>query len=133
MNRIIRESKPTDITDIMQVMAAAKKIMRSSGNMHQWGDGYPSEAVILSDMEKHGGYVIEEAGRIVAYFAFLPMAMSVLLIRRGYGKQILLHAIGAAKEHFDAKQIEIEAQTLLSDKVRSQRRFQFWVTILADV
>jgi len=72
MNRIIRESKPTDITDIMQVMAAAKKIMRSSGNMHQWGDGYPSEAVILSDMEKHGGYVIEEAGRIVAYFAFLP-------------------------------------------------------------
>jgi len=64
-------------------------------------------------MEKHGGYVIEEAGRIVAYFAFLPMAMSVLLIRRGYGKQILLHAIGAAKEHFDAKQIEIEAQTIV--------------------
>ena len=71
MNRIIREAKPTDITDIMQVMEAAKKIMRSSGNMHQWGEGYPSEAVIFSDMEKHGGYVIEDAGRIVGYFAFL--------------------------------------------------------------
>ena len=70
--RIIREAKPTDITDIMQVMEVAKKIMRSSGNMHQWGDGYPSEAVILSDIEKHGGYVIEDTGRIVAYFAFLP-------------------------------------------------------------
>ena len=72
MKRIIREAKPIDITDVMQVMEAAKKIMRSSGNMYQWGDGYPSESVIFSDMEKHGGYVIEDAGRIVAYFAFLP-------------------------------------------------------------
>lgn len=29
---------------------------------------------------------------------------------KGYGKQIMLHAIEAAKEHFDAKQIDIEAQ-----------------------
>jgi len=71
MNRNVREAKPTDITDIMQVMEAAKKIMRSSGNMHQWEDGYPSEAVIFSDMEKHGSFVIEDSGRIVAYFAFL--------------------------------------------------------------
>ena len=79
MNRIIREAKPTDITDIMQVMEAAKKIMRQSGNLHEWADGYPSEAVIISDMEKHGGFVLEEGdgedqstGRIVGYFAFLP-------------------------------------------------------------
>ena len=72
MSRAFREAKPADITDIMQVMEAAKTIMRSSGNIHQWGDGYPSEAVIQSDIEKHGGYVIEDAGRIVAYFAFLP-------------------------------------------------------------
>ena len=72
MNWTIREAKPTDITEIMQVMDAAKKIMRQSGNMHQWGDSYPSEAVIFSDMEKHGGFVIEDEGRIVGYFAFLP-------------------------------------------------------------
>ena len=29
---------------------------------------------------------------------------------RGYGKQIMLHAIDAAVEHFDAKRIDIEAQ-----------------------
>ena len=72
MNWTIREAKPTDITEIMQVMDAAKKIMRQSGNMHQWGDGYPSEEVIFSDMEKHGGFVIEDEGRIVGYFACLP-------------------------------------------------------------
>ena len=71
MNRIIREANPTDMTSIMQVMEAAKGIMRSSGNTHQWTDGYPSEDVILSDMEKGGGYVLEEDSQIVAYFALL--------------------------------------------------------------
>ena len=30
MSRIIREAKPSDIADIMQVMEAAKRIMRQS-------------------------------------------------------------------------------------------------------
>ena len=72
MSRIIREAKQTDMPDIMKVMEAAKKIMRSSGNMHQWGEGYPSEVVITADMEKSGGFVIEDEGHVVGYFAFLP-------------------------------------------------------------
>ena len=71
MNRIIREARYTDMADIMKVMDAAKKIMRQSGNMLQWTNGYPSEAVIQSDMEKHGGFVVEEDSQIVGYFAFL--------------------------------------------------------------
>ena len=68
---MIREARPSDMSAIMQVMEAAKKIMRSSGNMHQWGEGYPSEAVILSDIEKNGGFVVEEDSKVIAYFAFL--------------------------------------------------------------
>ena len=45
---------------VMEVMEAAKGIMRQSGNLHQWGEGYPSETVITSDMQRHGGYVVEE-------------------------------------------------------------------------
>jgi len=71
MSRTIREARPTDMAAIMKVMDAAKKIMRQSGNMHQWGDGYPSEAVIMSDMERKGGFVIEYDEEIVGYFAFL--------------------------------------------------------------
>ena len=70
-NRIIRRAMPTDMGGIMQVMEAAKQIMRSSGNLNQWGDGYPSEDVIAADMKRGGGLVIVEDGRIVAYFAFL--------------------------------------------------------------
>lgn len=72
MKRIIREARPTDMAEIILVMDAAKGIMRRSGNMHQWGEGYPSEAVITADMEKHGGFVVEDDGKVVGYFAFLP-------------------------------------------------------------
>ena len=40
--------------------------------MHQWGEGYPTEAVITADMERNGGFIIEDDGCIVGYFAFLP-------------------------------------------------------------
>ena len=72
MNRIIREARMKDMAEIMKVMDAAKQIMRQSGNMHQWGDGYPSEAIITSDMEKSGAFVIVDDGAITGYFAFLP-------------------------------------------------------------
>ena len=55
----------------MKVMDAAKKIMRQSGNIHQWGEGYPSEAVITTDIERNGGFVIVDEGKTVGYFAFL--------------------------------------------------------------
>ena len=71
MNRIIREARPKDMAEIMQVMDAAKGIMRQSGNMHQWSDGYPSETDITADMKRNGGYVMEDSGCIVGYFAFL--------------------------------------------------------------
>ena len=54
MERIIREARPDDMADIMTVMDAAKGIMRQSGNMHQWEEGYPSEAVITADMKVLG-------------------------------------------------------------------------------
>ena len=71
MKRMIREARPADMADIMKVMAAAKTIMRQSGNMQQWVDGYPSEAVIISDMEKDGSFVIVDDDEVVGYFAFL--------------------------------------------------------------
>ena len=67
---------------IMAVFDAARKIMADSGTTNQWKNGYPSEEIVLSDMEKDCGFVIEErlrvgatagmGGQIVGYFAFLP-------------------------------------------------------------
>ena len=56
----------------MEVLAAAKQVMRQAGNANQWIDGYPGEQAILSDMEQGGAMVVEDDGEVVAYFAFLP-------------------------------------------------------------
>ena len=67
----IRSAHTNDLPDIMAVLAAAKEIMRSSGNAGQWVDGYPSETVIQADIKNGYGFVVE-TGKIIGYFAFIP-------------------------------------------------------------
>ena len=77
-HRTIRKvSLPADAERVMEVFAAGKAIMVKSGNLNQWINGYPSLEVVQSDMEKGGGFVIEDSGKIVAYFAFLPSSLSL--------------------------------------------------------
>ena len=70
--RAIREARLSDIDGILAVFDAARSIMRASGNLHQWSDSYPNAGAVKADMEKNGAIVIEDDGRVVAYFAFLP-------------------------------------------------------------
>lgn len=67
----IRIAHDEDLAEVMAVLAAAKGIMRASGNDGQWVNGYPSEEVILEDIAKGNGFVVLDGGRIVAYFAFI--------------------------------------------------------------
>lgn len=71
MDRLIRKADSNDLHDIMAVLEAAKGIMRASGNMDQWVNGYPSEEVVLKDMEKGWGHVVEDDGKVTGYFAFM--------------------------------------------------------------
>lgn len=57
---------------IMEVLEAAKATMRLSGNTGQWVGGYPSEEVILNDIGRGYGFVVEEGKKVVGYFAFIP-------------------------------------------------------------
>lgn len=67
----IRIAHDEDLAEVMAVLAAAKGIMRASGNDGQWVNGYPSEEVILEDIARGNGFVVLDDGRIVAYFAFI--------------------------------------------------------------
>ena len=71
-DRHIRPAEEADIPAILPVLDAARRIMRESGNPHQWADAYPSADAIRKDIERGGGFVIEDVGKVVAYFAFLP-------------------------------------------------------------
>ena len=70
--RKIRHATVADVDRIMQVLDAAKQVMRNAGNENQWINGYPTVDAVLSDIELQGGMVVEDDGVVVAYFAFQP-------------------------------------------------------------
>lgn len=71
-NRILRPAATADVPAIQTVLQAARQIMWESGNLRQWGPDYPPLEAILSDIRRGGGFVFEQAGDVVAYFALLP-------------------------------------------------------------
>ena len=70
----IRKATYDDIPALMCLFERAKCIMRESGNLNQWGEGYPSEKVVRCDIEQGNCYVAgdEPSGKIEATMAFIP-------------------------------------------------------------
>lgn len=69
---MIRKATYDDLPVLMDVFRKARGIMRSSGNMHQWNDGYPSETVVRKDIDNGHCVVLCEEGEVVATMAFIP-------------------------------------------------------------
>jgi len=70
--RRVRKSTLEDIPAILQMCDESRSIMRQNGNMKQWANGYPTEAVIRRDVEGGHSYLIEEESVPVGSFAFIP-------------------------------------------------------------
>ena len=70
----IRKATHDDIPALMRLFECAKGIMRASGNLHQWGVGYPSVEVVSGDIERGVCYVATDGvdGEIEATMAFIP-------------------------------------------------------------
>lgn len=64
----IRKSRISDIPFLQEIIAEAKTKMRSSGNLRQWTDGYPSDEILRDDIARGFSYVVEENGRSIATF-----------------------------------------------------------------
>lgn len=67
----IRKTKPSDLPDVMLVYTVARKFMRSQGNMVQWTNGYPSDDVILNDIENGNSYICMDDHRIAGVFSLI--------------------------------------------------------------
>ena len=67
----IRKTVKEDIPVIMDIYENARAFMRSTGNMTQWNNGYPSVDIIAEDVCQGHSYVCIEDGAIVGTFAFI--------------------------------------------------------------
>lgn len=70
MKQTVRHTQINDIPICMKLFDSARNIMRSSGNMHQWANGYPSQDILEEDIQNGNSYVIcDESGAAIATFA----------------------------------------------------------------
>ncbi len=71
----IRKSTLEDLPVLMDLYEHGRRIMRDSGNLRQWTGGYPSAELVTDDIRKGNSYLcVEEGGRAVGTFAFIPGA-----------------------------------------------------------
>lgn len=68
---IIRRATYSDLKSLMKLFEGAKRIMRASGNLNQWNDGYPSENVLRKDIDSGDCYVLCEGGLVIGTMALI--------------------------------------------------------------
>lgn len=68
----IRKSRKEDIPAMQEIFAYARNFMRNTGNPDQWGDNYPSDELLESDIGSGDSYVVEDGGEIIATFVLRP-------------------------------------------------------------
>ena len=56
----------------MEIFEGAKRIMRASGNLTQWNDGYPSEENVMNDIRNGHCFLLCEGDEILASMALIP-------------------------------------------------------------
>ena len=67
---IIRKTNKSDLIAVMPIFGEARKTIALLG-IDQWQNGYPSENVILSDIDKGQSYICDLDGNICGTFAML--------------------------------------------------------------
>ena len=68
---IIRKATLSDLPEAQRIYAEARRYMNDHGNPTQWGATYPTESIIISDIEKGNLYLCTEAGEPHGVFAFI--------------------------------------------------------------
>ena len=68
---MFRGARRSDLEQILEIYAHARKAMADSGNPTQWGDSYPPQEMLEEDIVSNRLFVYTVNGRLEAVFAFV--------------------------------------------------------------
>ena len=149
---MIRKAIESDLLEIKNIVDKARELMKSSGNINQWVDGYPSIDVLLSDIRSGNAYLLLRENKAVAYFAMIdgPDPTYNLITKgswlnddsygvlhriasngeaKGVFKEILLYA----SEHYSNIRIDTHHDNKIMQRLLEQNEFVYCgVIFLAD-
>ena len=149
---MIRKAIESDLLEIKNIVDKARELMKSSGNINQWVDGYPSIDVLFSDIRSGNAYLLLRENKAVAYFAMIdgPDPTYNLITKgswlnddsygvlhriasngeaKGVFKEILLYA----SEHYSNIRIDTHHDNKIMQRLLEQNGFVYCgVIFLAD-
>ena len=70
MSFSVRQAVKGDFESVLSVYAKAREFMKNTGNPTQWGNTYPTKALLENDLEKGQLYVVEYLDKVVGAFVF---------------------------------------------------------------
>ena len=70
MEYIIEKATEKDLDRILEIYAFARRFMASHGNPTQWGDSYPAETLLRSDIARETLYTVRDDSGIHGVFYF---------------------------------------------------------------
>lgn len=62
---MIRIATKNDLKIILGIYEYAREFMKNNGNETQWNNSYPSEEILIEDIEKKQLYVYVDKGHIL--------------------------------------------------------------------
>lgn len=96
-----RPARLTDVVAIGRILDDAVARMLSEGKT-QWNENYPTEMHVLADMTAGNAYVIERAGRVLAYGAVILTGEEAYNHLRGEWisdkPYVVIHRMAVARE-----------------------------------
>lgn len=149
---MIRKAIESDLLEIKSIVDKARELMKSSGNVNQWVDGYPSNEVLLSDIRNGNAYLLLRENKAVAYFIMVdgPDPTYNLITKgswlndnsygvlhriasngevKGVFKEILLYA----SEHYSNIRIDTHHDNKIMQRLLEQNEFVYCgIIFLAD-
>lgn len=70
MDYVIEKATEEDLDRILEIYATARQFMVSHGNPTQWGDSYPVESLLRSDIARETLYTVRDDAGIHGVFYF---------------------------------------------------------------
>ena len=68
---MFRGARHSDLEQILDIYARARKVMAASGNPTQWGYDYPPREMLEEDIDANRLFIYTVNGRLEAVFAFI--------------------------------------------------------------
>ena len=140
----IRTAHMSELKELLRIFNTGRAFMRAHGNHAQWINGYPSAALLASDIEKQQLFVCESDGRLCGAFAFIlgddptyriieqgawtnqdPYGTIHRIASDGTQKGVLKQAVAFALEHCSNLRADTHADNTVMQQALKKLGFQY--------